>query len=110
MNEFTLTADPADTPTPMRIRAAMAETADPQSLRVWDAFLDRVYAKALETGDITPLRRFLAGTQASIATYRNIQENGLPPREQRVSSTEFLTSWHAAHPGHDLTAWGGQAS
>lgn len=100
MNETILTTDPA---APMRLRAAMAETTDPQSLRVWDAFLDRVYAKALETGDVTPLHEFLAHTWLSIDAYRQtVRDDAPPPAWLRVSALEFAIAWEAAHPGHIL--------
>jgi hypothetical protein len=92
---------------PMQVRAALAEISDTASLRVWDEFLDRAYAKALETGMLKPIQEFLGSTWTSIETYRDAQHDELPPAWQRVSDIEFVTSWQDAHPEVSIDAAGG---
>lgn len=94
----------ANGPSPAQVRAALAEFQDIESLRVWDRFLDRHYAKARDTGSFDLLAKFLADSWNTVLIYRKVQREGAPPLEQRVSGEEFTAAWERAHPGKKLAA------
>lgn len=89
-------------PTPGQVRAALAEFSDVPSMRVWDEFLDRHYARARDTGSFEVVEQFLAGSWGSVLACRRARRDGPPPVEARVSGEEFVSAWEGAHPGQKL--------
>jgi len=64
-------------------------------MRVWDSFLDKAYANAIETGSFEKMQKFIEDSWHSVLTYRDIEANGMPPRAQRVTREQFIAEWEA---------------
>jgi hypothetical protein len=93
---MTMTEQPAarapQHPGPAEIRAALVDVAG--GVESWDRMLDRIYAKAVETGSLDQLEAFLAKSWRSVQLARSGQ--GLDA-SRRVSRETFLAHAEAQH-------------
>lgn len=77
-------------PGPAEIRAALTEVGS--GIEAWDQTLDLLYAKAVETGSLEQLDKFLADSWRSVQLVRSGELAGRRPRKSRE---QFAAEWEA---------------